>query len=256
MKKLLTFFILIVVSLACIGQTVYNAAYVKQLYAKRPTYKSNLCPACKEWDNDYYKSIADTAQHRPIITYYLYTKEHADMQDKLNLDRKTSPFGSWHPVPGQPNMAEMYRQINKTIGKPNTVYEIALGHCVAWITLAYTPDGAILSDTYDFNEAAEYQGQNIGTEIATENLSRQLVDSVGSLQIWCGTFGESCVYNYDGMNLTVPTHYWKIIQYGVYTRVFWMPNLVTEKQAMLPQREITIQQLIQNLGWDPRTKLH
>ncbi|WPU92809.1 hypothetical protein SNE25_26140 [Mucilaginibacter sabulilitoris] len=34
----------------------------------------------------------------------------------------------------------------------------------------------ILSDTYTFNAAMEYQGQNIGTELASEELCRELVN--------------------------------------------------------------------------------
>jgi hypothetical protein len=72
---------------------------------------------------------------------------------------------------------------------------IARGHCQAWILLAWSADAAILSDTYTFNAAMEYQGQNIGTELATEELCRKLTGFKGSaltdsVKIWCGTFGS------------------------------------------------------------------
>jgi hypothetical protein len=75
--------------LACVrvqAQTI-NAACVKALYKKYPTQKSDFCPSCKLWVNPYYKSIADTAQHRPIITYYVYTKAHRLQQEAANVPR-------------------------------------------------------------------------------------------------------------------------------------------------------------------------
>jgi len=50
-----------------------NAAYVKALYKKYPTQKSDLCPACKLWVNPYYKAIADTQQYIPLLIYWIYT---------------------------------------------------------------------------------------------------------------------------------------------------------------------------------------
>lgn len=223
----------------------YNAASVKALYQKYPSKKSPFCSSCKEWDNPYYKSIADTQRHMPLVTYYVYTKQHKQQQESLNLDRK-GIYSAWHPVTGQPNMADIYRQANKQAG-----IEIALGHCQAWILLAYTQEGAIFSDTYDFNEGMEYQGQNVGTEIATENRCRSLVDQVGEIQIWCGTFGSQRVFNYDGLNVTMPAYYWKILKYGNTIECYWMPNKPEEKQALLPQRVVTLQQLTKNLGFNP-----
>jgi hypothetical protein len=51
---------------------------------------------------------------------------------------------------------------------------IAKGHCQAWILMAWSTDAAILSNTYTFNAGMEYQGQNIGTELATEEFCRKL----------------------------------------------------------------------------------
>jgi len=130
---------------------------------------------------------------------------------------------------------------------------IAKGHCQAWILLAYDADGAILSDTYTFNAGMEYQGQNIGTEIATEELCRKLTDRTDSVRIWCGTFGSQGRYSKNGVTVTLPSHYYKIIQYEHMLLCYWMPNLPTEKRALLPQREVTHEQLVANLGFDPMT---
>lgn len=78
---------------------------------------------------------------------------------------------------------------------------IAKGHCQAWILLTWCTDAAILSDTYTFNAAMEYQGQNIGTELATEELCRELAGHgkpavTDRVHIWCGTFGNQCKYTH------------------------------------------------------------
>jgi hypothetical protein len=139
-----------------------NAAYVKALYIRYPTQKSDHCASCKLWVNPYYKSIADTAAHMPLLTYYVYTRAHRLEQEALDLPRE-GIYSSWHSAYGQPNETPLYRYANK-----NSADMIAKGHCQAWILMAWSADAAILSDTYTFNAAMEYQGQNIGTEIETE----------------------------------------------------------------------------------------
>lgn len=250
-------------------QQVINEDYVHALYAKYPTIKSDFCPACKEWDNPFYKSIADTQRNMPLVTYYVYTQEHELLQEATKIDRKVGEGGKWHAVSGQPSLAQVYKNANKAIGKPNTIYEIALGHCQAWILLAWCIDGAILSDTYTFNEGAEFQGQNIGTEIATENLCRTLVGSyrnnkknpvaavTDSIHIWCGTYGSQGTYTDGKVTVTVPEYYWKIIKYHNkvtntdVAQSWWMPNKVEEGQSLLPSREVTFQSLVQKLGFIP-----
>lgn len=248
MKKALLFILLITLFFWGLkAQTpVYNAAYAKALYAKYQSKKSNFCPACKVWVNPYYKSIADTQRHMPLITYELFTKENYVKIKTLNIPR-TGIYAAWHPVYGQPNEDNVYRSANKQV-KPDHI--IAKGHCQAWILNAFSYDSAILSDTYTFNAACEDQGQNVGTEIATENLTRKLLTTT-DVQVWCGTFGIQGTFTDGKITNTYPAYYWKIIKYGSTTLCYWMPNLLTETQAMLSQRVVSYQQLVQRLGFDP-----
>lgn len=239
---LLLFFVL-----ACIcsnAQTV-NTAYVKALYQKYPTQKSDFCPSCKLWVNPYYKSVADTDRHIPLVTYYIYTKAHRLQQEAVKVPRK-GIYAAWHSAYGQPDETKVYKQAN--VESPDM---IAKGHCQAWILLAYDADGAILSDTYTFNAGMEYHGQNIGTEIATEELCRKLTEQTDSVRIWCGTYGSQRTYTKNHVTVTVPSHYYKIIKYNNEMLCYWMPNLPTEKRALLPQRKISHAQLVANLGFDP-----
>lgn len=247
MKRLALFFF----SLPLVVTAQINAAYVKALYQKYPTQKSDFCPACKLWVNPYYQSIADTVKHAPLVTYYIYTKAHREQQEAANVPR-TGIYAAWHPAFGQPDETKAYKAAN--VNSPDM---IAKGHCQAWILLAYDADGAILSNTYTFNAAMEYQGQNIGTEIATEELTRKLADQTDSVKIWCGTYGSKQTYTKDNVSVTVPAYYYKIIQYqdmNTHTQVvscYWMPNLPTEKRALLPQRLVDYATLVHNLGFDP-----
>ena len=246
---------------AIVSAQTINAAYVKALYQKYPTLKTDFCPACKLWVNPYYKSISDTVRHAPVITYYVYTKEHRLQQEAANVSR-TGIYAAWHPALGQPDETKVYREAN--IRSPSM---IAKGHCQAWILMAYTIDGAILSNTYSFNAGMEYQGQNIGTELATEELCRKLTGYRGqavtdSVKIWCGTFGSQQTYTKAGLSVTVPAYYYKIIQYRdktANTRVllcYWLPNLPTEKRSLLPQRQVDHATLVNNLGFDPLAVLN
>lgn len=234
-----------------------NAAYVKALYKKYPTRKSDLCAGCKIWVNPYYKSIADTAEHRPLVTYYVYTEAHRLEQEALNLPRK-SIYAAWHAAYGQANETMLYRYANK-----NSTDMIAKGHCQAWILMAWSADAAILSDTYTFNSGMEYQGQNIGTELATEEFCRKLTGFRGealtdSVRIWCGTFGSKQTYTLGKLTATVPSHYYKIIQYnnhnvgGDIVLCYWMPNEPIEKRSLFEQRLISYPDLVKKLGFDPK----
>jgi hypothetical protein len=242
------------------AQTI-NAAYIKALYRKYPTQKTDLCASCKLWVNPYYKSIADTVKHTPVITYYVYTKAHRLEQEALDLPR-TGVYAGWHAAYGQPDETKVYREANRIIGRPNSMEMIAKGHCQAWILLAWSADAAILSDTYTFNAGMEFQGQNIGTEIETEELCRKLTgferpEVTDSVKIWCGTYGSQQTYTKNGLTVTVPSHYYKIIRYFDHTKgkevtlCYWMPNQPTEKRAMLPERTVDHAQLVSNLGFDP-----
>jgi DNA/RNA endonuclease G (NUC1) len=246
MKKQLITALFCVFATTVSAQTI-NAAYVKALYQRYPTQKSDFCPACKLWVNPYYKSIADTAKHMPLVTYYVYTKVHRLEQENAKVPR-TGIYAAWHAADGQPDETKVYKQAN--VESPAM---IAKGHCQAWILLSYDSNGAILSDTYTFNAGMEYQGQNIGTEIATEELCRKLTGQTDSVRIWCGTYGSQRTYSKHNVTVTVPSHYYKIIQYNNDLLCYWMPNLPTEKRALLPQRKVSHEQLVAKLGFDPMT---
>jgi hypothetical protein len=265
MKKILIILLWFCLPPIVSAQTV-NGAYVKSLYQQYPTQKSSLCPACKLWVNPFYKAIGDTVRHAPVLTYYIYTKAHRIQQESANVPR-TGVYAAWHPVAGQPDESPVYRQANVEIAKPGTAEMIAKGHCQAWILMAWCADAAILSDTYTFNAGMEFQGQNVGTEIATEELCRNLTGAKGeavtdSVRIWCGTFGSAQVYIAKGVSVTVPTHYYKVLSYHDLSSnkpvllCYWMPNVATEKKDMLAQRAITYPALVQNLGFDPMKTFH
>ncbi len=243
-----------------------NAKYVNELYRRYPTQKSDFCSSCKLWVNPYFRSIADTAQHRPLLTYMVYTRAQRLQQEAIDLPR-AGIYGAWHPAYGQPSETAAYRLTNKQINLPDQDGEIQKGHCQAWILLAWSVDGALLSDTYTFNSAMEYRGQNLGTEIETEELCRQLtgyrVTAVtDSVRIWCGTFGARRTYTQGKLRMTVPSHYYKVITYREYgsnrqvTRSWWLPNLPSESREMLPQRECTYAELVVKLGFDPQKVFH
>jgi hypothetical protein len=261
MNKYLIFLILSTWLTAQARAQTINAAYVKTLYEKYPTQKTDFCSSCKLWVNPFFKSIADTLTHTPVLTYYVYTKAHRLEQEALGLPR-TGIYAGWHAAYGQPNEAKVYTAANRIIGKPRSAEMLVKGHCQAWILLAWSADGVILSNTYTFNAAMEFQGQNTGTEIATEEWCRKLTGYKGpevtdSVKIWCGTFGGQQTYTQNDLTLAVPSHYFKIIQYRapssgeLITRCYWMPNASSEKRSLLPERLIEHTALVEKLGFDP-----
>lgn len=194
------------------AQTI-DGAYAKALQQKYPSVKNSLCAACKLWVNPYFKSIADTAEHRPLVTYYVYTETHRLQQEQADLPR-TGTHAAWTAGADQVNETTIYKQAN--VESPDVM--IAKGHCQAWILLAWYTDAAILSDTYTFNAGMEYQGQNIGTELASEELCRALAGHgkpavTDSVHIWCGTFGNQHVYSKGKVSEVMPGFYYKIIRY-------------------------------------------
>jgi hypothetical protein len=240
-----------------------TAAYVKELYKKFPTVKSNLCPACLLWVNPYFKSIGDTLNHKPVLTYYIYTKAHRLAQEALKLPR-TGAYASWHSAYKQPNETAVYKEANRIIGKPNSAEMIAKGHCQAW--MAWSSDAALLSNTYTFNAGMEYQGQNIGVELATEELCRKLTGyraatATDTVRIWCGTYGTKKKFLKSGISVTVPSHYYKVIRYRARNigsdiiMTFWMPNDPMEKRSRMNSRMITYEKLVKNIGFDPQKSL-
>ncbi|MDB5122442.1 MAG: hypothetical protein JWP94_571 [Mucilaginibacter sp.] len=133
-------------------------------------------------------------------------------RNKSDLSR-TGSYAAWRPGYGQPNETAVYKQANQK--SPDM---IAKGHCQAWIPLAWRTDAAILSDSYTFNAAMEYQGQNIGTELASEELCRELAGHgkpsvTDSVHIWCGTFGNQHVFVGGEVSDVLPAFYYKIIKY-------------------------------------------
>jgi hypothetical protein len=264
-KHLLLFCLFVFVTSLASAKTVINAVYVKKLYAQYPTEKSRFCKSCKLWENPYFKSIADTDKHMPLVTYYVYTRANRLKQEKVKVPR-TGIYAAWHPAYGQPDETGVYKEANRQIGKPSSPQMIAKGHCQAWILLAWCADGTILSDTYTFNAGMEFQGQNVGTEIASEELCRTLTGfkvpaKTDSVKVWCGTFGKQKTYTKDDVTVTVPSHYYKILQYRdkttgkIVTNCYWMPNKPTEKKALLPKKLVTHDVLVSNLGFDPMTTL-
>jgi DNA/RNA endonuclease G (NUC1) len=243
------------------AQTI-NSAYAKALHQKYPSVKTDFCEPCKLWVNPYYKSIADTVRHMPILTFFSYTKQMRLAQESLDLKRNGT-FAVWYPSVGQVNESSLYTETNKIIGLPRQNGEIQKGHCQPWILLAYSPDGAILSNTYTFNSAMEYKGQNIGTQLESEEMCRELTgwnghpEVTNKIGIWCGTYGSQRTYTDGKLTATVPTHYYKVLQYDDLIqkknviRCFWMPNQPTESRNKLASREVSYFQLKQNLGFDP-----
>lgn len=256
LKYLITLTVLLCPMLALRAQTV-NSAYPKALQQKYPSVKSDLCGSCKLWVNPYFKSIADTAEHRPLVTYYVYTEAHRLQQEAAGLPR-AGTYAAWTAGFGQANEANVYKQANAA--SPGAM--IAKGHCQAWILLAWCADAAILSDTYTFNAAMEYQGQNTGTELASEELCRNLAGHgrpsvTDSVHIWCGTFGKQQVYTRGPVTNVLPAFYYKIIRYrdrlsgNVMEQCYWLPNQPDETRARLPQRLVSHAQLVHSLGYDP-----
>ncbi len=245
MKKYL---LLLLLPLVGLGQTI-NAAYVKALYAKYPIVKSNFCGDCYLWVNPYYKSIANVKEHRPIVEYELLNKANYALTTTVKIPR-TGVYAAWHSVTGQPNEDNVYTAANKT-GKGI----IAKGHINAWILNAWCADAAILSDTYTFNAAAECQNQNVGTEIATENITRKLL-TTENVEIWGGTYGNEGTFTDGKITDVQPAIYWKIIkEANGKTTCYWMPNLQTETQALLPKRIVDYATMVKNLGFDPERVL-
>jgi hypothetical protein len=233
-----------------------NGAYAKALQQKYPSVKSSLCAACKLWVNPYFRSVADTVQHRPLVTHYIYTRAHRLQQEQLHLPR-TGTYGAWTAGKWQSNETTMYRLANQ-----QSRDMIAKGHCQPWILLAWCAEAAILSDTYTFNAAMEYQGQNIGTEIASEEFCRELTGYrkpmvTESVAIWCGTFGSQRVFTKNLTSVTMPAFYYKIIRYrdqasgSLIELCYWFPNQPDETRDRLAQRMITHERLVGNLGFDP-----
>jgi hypothetical protein len=244
-----------------------TAKQVRAELAKYPTRKSSLCVACRLWVNPFYVSIADTVNHWPVVEHYLYTNQHRLMQQAMGTDNRTGQEAEWHPAPGAANEKEVYSYANAQIGRPNSPYEIAYGHCgAAWILLAWCQWGMVYSDVYTYNAAMEYQGQNVGTEIATENYCRgllgwsrsgEIAPITAKIDVWGGCWGDSKVsYTVGGVTVHVPLVYWKVIRYtdmgGVsHIESWWMPNKFDETADLISARTQSLQYISNIIGFDP-----
>lgn len=265
-----TIWLLMLVSIAsfnrCYGQQI-NAAYVKALYAKYPVAKSDFCTACKLWVNPYYTSIADTIKNYPVLETAIVTAQNVQDQENANVPR-SGVYAKWNVPIGMQKLNAVYSYANKQINQPMGVNEVVYGHCaLAWILAARDINGAIISNTERYGEFMEYQGQNVGTMINTEDTCRMLLGATihkvkypiktQSIQIWAGCVSSntSKVYSVNGKSVTVPDVVWKVLKFNNETIVYWMPNIATEVQALTSKRHITYQELIDRLGFDPCIEL-
>lgn len=266
MKKVA--FILLTILSSCANVALcqtYNAAYVKALYAKYPAKKSNFCPACKIWVNPYFKSIADTVRHMPLITYEYYTHANQLIADKLNIPRQkpkkiiagdmpyNSEFSQWHPIPGQQDEGALYAAANVILKKSSD--EENIGHCQAWVLNSFAIDAVIFTDTYTFNAAIEDKWQNIGTELKSEEITRKDLETADE-QVWCGTYGSQGSFTNKGVTDNYPSFYWKVTIFKGVTTCYWMPNKKDQSQDKLPGCIVSYQQLIKNIGFDPEKTLN
>jgi DNA/RNA endonuclease G (NUC1) len=110
----------------------------------------------------------------------------------------------------------------------------------------------------------EFRGQNLGTEIASEELCRNLTGFNGntevtdSIRIWCGTNGSQRTFTKGKITHTVPAFYYKIIDYfdKVQQRqvevCYWLPNQPGEVQDKLDERRKTYAELCTLLNFRPK----
>jgi len=217
-----------------------TAAYVKQLEAKYPPVKSSFCTNCYLWVNLYFKAIVDGDKRESLVTYGEFDRHKDSLVTALNIPR-TGTYAAWHPAHGFQDEGKFYNDINKTLVKPD---EYAKGHYNAWILSAWAVDGALLSDTYDFNEGIERQAQNAGTELEVEYLTRALVGNkdaasrvnytgplYDSVKYWKGSWGSKKVFNVDGITKNYSSVYWNLLAYGNQIHAYWFPNDLTGKSG-------------------------
>lgn len=217
--------------------------------------KSTLCPDCVIWVNRYYTIIADTAKHNPIIVYHLITKRHLEMADSLKADKKTKidradyPF---KPVAGFPNETKVYSVANKIYRKIDPKNVIAKGHVAAADDYSWSPGGMDTSMRYTFNLALEFQSRNVGTELGTEYVCRDMARKYGAVQCWGGTWGSQGTVTDGKINANFPAIYWKTAAYNGEVHCYWMPNSdAGGGQANYPKFEIPLAELVTKLAFNP-----
>jgi hypothetical protein len=237
---------LLILTALCITAMVSNAQDI---------VKSNLCPNCVIWVNRYYTSIADTQKHNPVIVYHLITKRHLEMADSLKankatkIDRAKYPF---KPVEGYPNETKLYNQANKTYRKINPKNVIAKGHVASADDYSWSTGGMDTSMRYTFNLALEYQSQNVGTELGTEYMCRDMARKYGEVKCWGGTWGTQGTVSDGKITANFPAIYWKIAAYNGEIHCYWMPNNDDGAgQSNYPKFEIPLGELITKLEFNP-----
>lgn len=249
-----------------------NAAYVRALEAKYPPVKSAFCQDCYLWVNPYFKAIVDVNLRESLVTYAEFDRVKDSLVAAVKVPR-TGIYAAWHPACGFANEDKFYNAINKGITDSRAKY--AKGHYNAWILCAWTVDGALLSDTYDFNEGIENQGQNEGTELEVEYLTRALVGNRTAarrihytgpiyqrVDYWKGSWGTQKMFDTLGIRKNFSAVYWNLLQYGNHLVAYWFPNNISASKNAdsyvidVDNSDPQKPGLIQRIGFDPRKVLN
>lgn len=255
MKKSLTLLLLLTTALISRGQNKY------------PVVKSNLCSACVLWINPYYTSIADTQKKIPVVVYHNITKAHLMASDALKsnsatkIQRNKYPF---HTLPGFKDEKGVFKDMNDSIKdiKRNPNYkkgdEVAEGHVASADDYSWSVGGMDTSMVHPFNLAIEWQAQNIGSELSSENMCRDTARKYGKVENWGGTYGLQGVHKFKGTSIVYPKYYWKICKWTdsnnkVVIHCLWMSNntLGAGQQDLFKRFEIPLDVLVKNLGFNP-----
>jgi hypothetical protein len=237
-------------------------------YAKYPRVPSGQCAGCTLEVNPYFSTITDEKLGQAIVTYANYTSQKEAQVVKLKVSESVR---NWQPYPGDADETKFYTDINK--GITNSQMKYAKGHYVAFILCAYTTEGAIISCTYKINEGIENQGQNEGTELEVESLTRALVGSTSAdakkvhytgpafarVDYWKGSWGSQKVLNMDGITRNYSAVYWNLLKYGGQVHAYWFLNNISASKGYqgyeIPydhnDPDFNKKGLIQRLGFDP-----
>lgn len=242
-----------------------NPDSVKAMFAKYPQVKSPQCADCYLWVNPFFSTITDEKLKESVVSYAYLDQQRDKLIDQLKVDRKK--YGGWKPFPGYPNEDKFYNDINKGITATTSKY--AKGHYIGFMLCAWSVYGAILSCTYDVNEGIEVQGQNEGTELQVEELTRALVGNkvfMGKMHYkgpiyprvdyWKGSWGSIKIFNADGITKNYSAFYWNLVKYGNELHAYWFPNDATATAKVgYAHYEIPADTLTQRLGFDPQKLL-
>jgi len=100
----------------------------------------------------YFKAIVDVSLCESIVTYGEFDRTKDSLVAVVKVPR-TGIYATGHPAFGFQNENKFYTDINKGVKDRREKHD--KGHYNAWILCAWTIDGVLLSDTYDFNEGIE-----------------------------------------------------------------------------------------------------